>query len=412
MGNGVLKVALKEYGAGVIPTLYFVPESPLFTEGADATACASLPVSRKLLGLEHNDGEESCVTVTTTLNGYAIDNQPANFTGPMTSEHTICWYRNNHQATANITFSDLCIDDATATATPGQLTATVTGVAPTPAQTLSLNGQAVSSEDAPAMLFQNVLQAWGNLSSPLGPEDVLEDTIGSKLVKYYFVPSNATAADNYTFNVNSEDLQLQEGYYALSAKASVFTKYPTIVDLQGKTTVNQTDIAAVQGYTEYMGATVADRVLVGVQRKSTLPTLYNISCDKQASAIRAGDDITLTWQFVGVPRIINCYHDGELVQTDCRSPMTITAGGFSDTATKHVFSAVMTDVCGNTKNATLTYTATGVTEVTKADYVPQTVTVNPGNPVTPRKNAATISGPDGLALLGAGLVALVGMVVL
>lgn len=38
-------------------------------------------------------GEESCVTVTTTLNGYAIDNQPVNFTGPMTSEHTICWYR-------------------------------------------------------------------------------------------------------------------------------------------------------------------------------------------------------------------------------------------------------------------------------------------------------------------------------
>lgn len=70
------------------------------------------------------------------------------------------------------------------------------------------------------MLFQNVLQAWGNLSSPLGREDVLEDTIGSKLVKYYFVPSNATAADNYTFNVNSEDLQLQEGYYALSAKVS------------------------------------------------------------------------------------------------------------------------------------------------------------------------------------------------
>lgn len=74
------------------------------------------------------------------------------------------------------------------------------------------------------------------------------------------------------------------------AQASVFTKYPTIVDLQGKTTVNETDIAAVQGYTEYMGATVADRVLVGVQRKSTLPTLYNISCDKQASAIQVSRD--------------------------------------------------------------------------------------------------------------------------
>jgi hypothetical protein len=48
----------------------------------------------------------------------------------------------------------------------------------------------------------------------------MEDTIGSKLVKYYFVPANATAADNYTFDINDEDLQLQEGYYALSAKVS------------------------------------------------------------------------------------------------------------------------------------------------------------------------------------------------
>jgi hypothetical protein len=69
-------------------------------------------------------------------------------------------------------------------------------------------------------------------------------------------------------------------------QASVFTNYPTIVDLQGKTTVNQTDVEAVQGYTEYMGATVADKVLVGVQRKSTLPTLYNVSNDRQNTTIQ------------------------------------------------------------------------------------------------------------------------------
>jgi hypothetical protein len=98
--------------------------------------------------------------------------------------------------------------------------ATVTGVAPAPAQALSLNGQPVGSADAPAMLFENVVQAWGNLSKPLGPEDVLQDTMGTKLVKYFFVPTNATALDNYTFAVNMEDLELQEGYYALSAKVS------------------------------------------------------------------------------------------------------------------------------------------------------------------------------------------------
>jgi hypothetical protein len=247
----------------------------------------------------------------------------------------------------------------------------------------------------------------------------------------------------------------------------VFTKYPTIVDLQGKTTVNQTDVEAVQGYTEYMGATVADRVLVGVQRKSTLPSLYNISSDKQAAAIQVsqllrrksshpalasqllveavylliasfivsfsvsscfeatmclllcchcclqpGDDVTLTWQFVGVPRVTNCYHDGVLVLADCHSPMTITAAGFNDTSA-HVFSAVLTDVCGNTKNAMFTYTATGVTDMTKADYVAQTITVDAGSPVTTKKNAAAMSGPGGLgALLVIGVVALMGVVVL
>lgn len=55
--------------AGVVPTLYFVPESPLFTEGADATACASLPVSRKLLGLEHNVTQSATWTSTVRRNG-------------------------------------------------------------------------------------------------------------------------------------------------------------------------------------------------------------------------------------------------------------------------------------------------------------------------------------------------------
>jgi hypothetical protein len=119
-----------------------------------------------------------------------------------------------------VTVGDLCIDDTAATTAPAQLIATVTGVAPAPAQTLSLNGLPVGSANASAMLFENVVQAWGNLSKPLGPEDVLQDTMGSKLVKYFFVPTNATALDNYTFAVNSEDLELQEGYYALSAKVS------------------------------------------------------------------------------------------------------------------------------------------------------------------------------------------------
>jgi hypothetical protein len=39
------------------------------------------------------DNEEPCITITTTVNGYVITNQPTNFTGPMASEHTVCWYR-------------------------------------------------------------------------------------------------------------------------------------------------------------------------------------------------------------------------------------------------------------------------------------------------------------------------------
>jgi hypothetical protein len=255
----------------------------------------------------------------------------------------------------------------------------------------------------------------------------------------------------------------------------VFTKYPTLVDLQGKALVNQTDIEAVQGFTEYMGSTVADKVMVGVQRKSTLPSLYNISSDikgttievKKRSSTRAlqscgspknllsnyprftvqarscshsvpaqgktkhstsrwlfsalclslllllclqeGDDITLTWQFVGVPRTVNCYHDDVLV-ADCQSPMTISAAGFNESA-KHVFTAVLTDVCGNTKNATFSYTSAGVANMTKTDYVAQVGGVDAGSPVTSKKNAATVAGPAGTLLLG-GLVALLGMMAL
>jgi hypothetical protein len=90
--------------------------------------------------------------------------------------------------------------------------------------------------------------------------------------------------------------------------------------------------------------------------------------------------------------------------------MTIAAGGFNDTA-KHVFTAVLTDICGNIKNATFTYTSAGVANMTKTDYVAQVGRVDVGSPLTPKKNAATLTGPAGILLLG-GLVALLSMMAL
>jgi hypothetical protein len=126
--------------------------------------------------------------------------------------------------------------------------------------------------------------------------------------------------------------------------------------------------------------------------------------------LQEGDDITLTWQFVGVPRAVNCYHDGELVSADCQSPMTIPAANFNETA-KHVFTAVLIDVCGNTKNATFTYASAGVANMTKTDYVAQVGGVDAGSPVKPNKNAASMAGPAGTLLLG-GVVALLGVMAL
>jgi hypothetical protein len=42
------------------------------TEGEDATACASLPVSRKLLGLEHNLTQSAAWTSTAHRNGNIV----------------------------------------------------------------------------------------------------------------------------------------------------------------------------------------------------------------------------------------------------------------------------------------------------------------------------------------------------
>jgi hypothetical protein len=58
--------------AGVIPTLYFIPSSPLLTADEDAAACADLSVSRKLL-LEHTVTQPASWTSSVTRNGIPVN---------------------------------------------------------------------------------------------------------------------------------------------------------------------------------------------------------------------------------------------------------------------------------------------------------------------------------------------------
>jgi hypothetical protein len=68
------------------------------------------------------------------------------------------------------------------------------------------------------------------------------------------------------------------------------------------------------------------------------------------------------------------------------------------------FKVMITDVCGNEKELEYSYTAQGVTAVTKPDEIPSNIvgggTVNP-----PKKNGAATTAAAGMLTLGMGLLA-------
>lgn len=67
-----------------------------------------------------------------------------------------------------------------------------------------------------------------------------------------------------------------------------------------------------------------------------------------------------------------CYHDDVEVSTPCASPMIVAAKAFSANTTKHNFSVVMTDVCGNVKMANFTYTSDGAKAISEVSSLSRT----------------------------------------
>eukprot|EP00879_Flechtneria_rotunda_P028664 GHRR01030871.1.p1 GENE.GHRR01030871.1~~GHRR01030871.1.p1 ORF type:complete len:146 (+),score=50.79 GHRR01030871.1:313-750(+) len=142
---------------------------------------------------------------------------------------------NNGQANATVKFN-LCYNDDEAPY------ATISNISPAP-QALLLDGTpVVENNSSSSMLFQPAVQVWGSLTKSMYPDAATPDQV-PYVNKYYIVP--ASSGDSFNFSLT--DQPLLEGYYNLSAKVSVLSKYPQLVDLQGKSLVNQSDVEGMHG---------------------------------------------------------------------------------------------------------------------------------------------------------------------
>lgn len=172
---------------------------------------------------------------------------------------------------------------------------------------------------------------------------------------------------------------LAEGYYNLTAVASVVTAFPRLVDAAGLNRIEQSDAtgaeAGVSGLYEAATAVLFEGKVVGLQRASTPTTLSAISCTSHApkQAVAAGDAVTLAWQFNGAGNA-TCTHDGAPVSNApngaCASPLTVTALPFgAGAAASHAVVVAFTDVCGRRRTAEFSYAAAGVTAVTPPEVL-------------------------------------------
>lgn len=131
---------------------------------------------------------------------------------------------------------NVCIDDTSDTPA-GLLVANASNISPLPAEAVTQNNAPVmDSAGNPALLFRNVIQVWKQNYTSLRPEYYsasLEDMLGAGMevpdlgqaaTTYYFVPTDATDNDSYTFNISQQQgTDLPEGYYTLQAKVNGLT---------------------------------------------------------------------------------------------------------------------------------------------------------------------------------------------
>lgn len=125
----------------------------------------------------------------------------------------------------------------------------------------------------------------------------------------------------------------------------------------------------------------------------------NNACTLCCLLLQAGENITFTWSIIGVAAEQKCTH-GTDAAVSCKSPFTVAAKNVDAGAV--MFTVAITDVCGNEKEVEYSYTAQGVTALTKVDDIP-TTTDGGGAPV--KKNGAAATAAAGMLTLGMGVLA-------
>jgi hypothetical protein len=112
--------------------------------------------------------------------------------------------------------------------------------------------------------------------------------------------------------------------------------------------------------------------------------LVTYCCCCHVAGHQAGDQLTFSWTFRGVGSAV-CLHDGEVVD-NCTSPVKVAAKALT-ADTKKTFTVVFTDICGRQKNASYSYTQSGVTADSKVE-LPITGTGGTGTGTGGTRNAA------------------------
>lgn len=88
------------------------------------------------------------------------------------------------------------------------------------------------------------------------------------------------------------------GYYKLSAKIAMMTRFPDLVELEGENRIVQADAYGedVRGFTEFLGVTIINETdMVGVQKSKTTISEIKSDRDGQAIEVRATDGSS-PWQ--------------------------------------------------------------------------------------------------------------------
>ncbi|KAF6263489.1 hypothetical protein COO60DRAFT_412525 [Scenedesmus sp. NREL 46B-D3] len=336
---------------------------------------------------------EVCATIVITISGMEFNPPISDFDSTNITKE-VCWFKpvGVEQADASVAISTKNICDVSA----DNKTITVNISSLTPA--------VYKDSDKVTPLLRPVIHVYGRRTKTLDGTVIAKDeydegdaTQRINFVNFYIIPKLPLPASG----VVSETLpaNIAEGMYNITAKVLMMSDFPSLVGLI-KTQINQADVAEVHNKTEVMGKDIFVNREFGVQQTPTL--LAEITSDKADKAIKTGEDITFTWSIVGAAETQTCTH-GSATVADCKSPMKVKAMDVSG-STPIKFKVVITDVCGKKKELEYSYSAQGVTALTKPDEIPTDNGSNPGTG-TGRKNGAAATAAAGMLTLGMGLLA-------